>query len=188
MRIATLIVCLLVLATGALAEKAAVQYPNVTVNSDRQGGDTIASATALTEMPIVVMGTTAGYSHDYDEICDYDIPGALDVVYSFVACADGTLEASLCEAGTAYDTKLYVYETDEFTLVACNDDSCPDYTSRLLIAEGTQASVTEGMTYYFVVDGWSAGDEGAYELNIWGMDCGVTASEESNFSSVKSMY
>ena len=187
MRIATLIVCLLVLATGALAEKAPYDYPNVEVTMDRQGGENIATAAPIAVMPTTLFGTTAGYLHDYDEICDYDIPGATDVVYSFEPCMDGILEADLCGAGTVYDTKLYVYENDEFNLVACNDDFCPGYISELSYASGQPIPVTVGNVYYFVVDGWSPGDEGAYELNIWGMDC-TTPVESSSFSSAKSLY
>lgn len=187
MRIATLIVCMLVLATAAIAKTPYTEYPAAGA-MDRQGGDTIETAAFLGTLPFSGSGTTVGYNHDYDEVCPYDLPGALDVVYEFVACVDGMVSISLC-AGSAYDTKLYVYK-DAYTPGApwaCNDDACPGYVSELSAVYNAPFAVSAGSTYWVVVDGWSPGDEGFYTIDITGITC-TTPTETSTFSNTKALY
>ena len=186
MKVATLIACLLVLATGALAEKAPYDYPAAGA-IDRQGGDTIETATAIGGVPFSGAGTTVGYIHNYDEVCPYTGSTSPDVVYSFVACDTGTLSITLC-GGSGYDTKLYVYH-NVYTPGApyrCNDDYCPGYVSELSVASGNPVPVVAGDIYYIVVDGYY-GASGSYTIDITGMDC-TTATEESTFSSAKALY
>ena len=195
MRIATLLVCLMVLATGAYAEKINSDMPNnPPVTSDRQGGDTIASAVAIPALPIVLTGTTIGYTNDYDAVCYYTGSTSPDVVYSLVPCQDGLLTLSMCIAPTDYDTKIYVLDTAG-TVIRCNDDWCSTPVSFVsFLGDENEGSdplfgyvpVVGGNTYYVVVDGYG-GSRGNYGLSITGRDC-TTATESSSFSSAKSLY
>ncbi|MBE0661291.1 MAG: fibronectin type III domain-containing protein [Bacteroidales bacterium] len=135
----------------------------------RQGGDDIATAFVISSLPYSATGTTTGYTDNYDAICPYNAPGSPDVVYSYTPASNGFIDISLCNDLTDYDTKLYVYDTqnpitgDE---IACNDDACstlnfPDpYVSQILGVE-----VFSGVTYYIVVDGYG-GDNGNYEITV----------------------
>ncbi|MBM4116127.1 hypothetical protein FJ251_00015 [bacterium] len=186
MRLATLLtVGLLLIAATAVAEKTPYNYPIVDHPLDRQGGDTVASATPITVLPFSGSGSTIGYGNDYDAVCPYNLPGAPDVVYSLVPCLNGVLEITLC-AASAYDTKLYVLDSG-LNVIACNDDFCPGYVSELTYASGSPVAVTAGSLYYIVVDGWSPSDMGYYTIDITGMDC-TTAVEETSFGTVKSLY
>lgn len=111
----------------------------------RQGGDTIADAVPIS-LPCEISGSTTGYANDYDEVCPYDGSTAPDVVYTATPAAD--MEWTIDLFGSAFDTKLYVYDVD-LNLVACNDDYYPDYTSRL-----TSVPLAAGMQYYIVIDGY----------------------------------
>ena len=186
MRLATLIIVgLLLIATTALAEKAPYDYGTNSGLIERQGGDTVATATAITVLPFSGSGTTLGYTDNYDAVCPYNYPGAADVVYSVVPCMDGALDITLC-AGSLYDTKLYVLDAG-LNVIACNDDFCPGYVSELTAANGEAVPVTGGATYYIVVDGFYPGEEGFYTIDVTGMDC-TTAVEPTSFSTVKSLF
>ncbi len=125
--------------------------------STEGGGDTYATATLIAAMPYSDIGETETANSDYIAPCgDYD--GAPDVVYSYTATATGMLSLSLCNAGTDYDTKIWVVESATLTAVGCNDDACPGYISEL------NAPVTVGLTYYIVIGGYSPADAGNYEM------------------------
>ncbi len=132
-----------------------------------QGGDDCASATTITSLPFIDVGTTVGYTDDYDEECPYDAYNTPDVVYSFSPDHDGFIDITLCNDLTDYDTKIYVYE-DQCThpYYACNEDACstesfPDpYVSEILYLE-----VFPGHTYYIVIDGYG-GEAGTYDLSV----------------------
>ena len=143
----------------------------------RQGGEDIASAVAIDELPYNNTGTTEGYTHDYDETCPYSGSESPDVVYSFTPTASTALDISLCGEGTGYDTKVYVYENEAGALAAtidggeataCNDDECENSTTNWLsFLPGVLCD--EGNTYYIVVDGYG-GDAGVYEIDITEVD------------------
>ena len=57
-----------------------------------------------------MMGTTVGYTADYDEECPYTGSTSPDVVYSFTSAVDTFITVHTCSEGNLYDTKLYVYE------------------------------------------------------------------------------
>ncbi len=136
----------------------------------RVQGDAIADPFVITALPYNVTAATDGFVDDYDEACDYTSTSP-DVVYSYAAGADMTVVVDLC--ASLYDTKVFVYENDEYTPVACNDDACgdDDYKSSLIV------SMTAGNTYYIVVDGYG-GDFGTYTLDVTEYStidpCGVT--------------
>jgi len=122
----------------------------------RQGGDTMLDAVAIL-IPGYFTGTTVGFADDYDEVCPYTDSISPDVVYTFIADADAALNLDML--GSAYDTKLYMYDSD-LNLVACNDDFHPDYTSKL-----ENVAVMAGVTYYVVIDGYGE-SSGEYILDI----------------------
>ena len=122
----------------------------------RQGGDTIPDAVMVT-LPANTTGTTAGYNHDYDEVCPYTGSLSPDVVYTFIATADMFVEVDLF--GSTYDTKVYVYD-ENLTLIACNDDFYPDYVSKI-----EDMPVINGVQYFVVIDGYGS-EFGNYVMAI----------------------
>ena len=127
------------------------------------GGETCASAAMITSLPFNDTGSTAGAVHDYDEACPYTGSTSPDHVYSYTPGAATFIDITLCN-GTAYDSKLYVYETAclPANLVACNDDTCPGYVSELM-----NVALNGGTTYYIIVDGYG-GSSGAYVIDVTG--------------------
>ena len=137
--------------------KPAMNYPENVVNPLLQGGDTILDATMLAGIPASSTGTTAGYNHDYDEVCPFSGSTAPDVVYTFIAPMDMQVDVDLF--GSTYDTKVYVYD-ENLALVACNDDFYSDYVSKI-----EEMPIMNGVQYFVVIDGYS-GAFGDYVLNI----------------------
>jgi hypothetical protein len=132
------------------------------VDNGRVGGDDIASCTTILSLPYDDTGNTCSYTDDYDEVCPYSGSTSPDVVYCYAPSSDATVTISLCNPGTSYDTKLYVYE-DSYTPgfpYACNDDYCPGY-----ISEIQDLPMWLGSTYYIVVDGYG-GACGDYEITL----------------------
>ena len=127
----------------------------------RQGGDTILDAVMVTIPVVDLTGTTAGYTDDYDEVCPYQDSTSPDVVYVFEASGDLLVDIDMF--GSAYDTKIYVYD-ENYALVACNDDFYPDYVSKI-----EEMPVVSGVQYFVVIDGYG-GAFGDYVLNIEGYD------------------
>jgi hypothetical protein len=125
------------------------------------GGDTIGSATNIPGLPYADVGNTCQFTHQYDEICPYNIPGAPDVVYKYTPPVDQGMIVSLCNS--TYDTKVYVYENAVGTVVGCNDDVCGSDGFK---SETLCIPLSYGNTYYIVIDGWSATDCGDYELVV----------------------
>ncbi|MEZ4388091.1 MAG: hypothetical protein R3D98_11045 [Candidatus Krumholzibacteriia bacterium] len=136
--------------------KPPVTYPVQAPDPERQGGDTIADAVAVFLPVHDLVGTTVGYTDDYDEQCPYVGSTSPDVVYSL--SVDWSIHVVIDLLGSTYDTKLYVYDED-LALVACNDDYYPDYVSRL---DGVPL---DPGTYFIVIDGYG-GAAGDYVLNI----------------------
>ncbi len=155
---------IMILVLGLTAAAFAKPEPSVRVNlpQARQGGDTIATAFAIPLIPFSDTGTTAGYSDDYDETCPYGGSDSPDVVYSFTPAQHLTVAIDLC--GSAYDTKVYVYDAN-LTLIACNDDyyvgdPCGSYVSLI-----DYVHLAGGQPYFIVVDGYG-GDFGDYVLQV----------------------
>jgi hypothetical protein len=131
----------------------------------RQGGDTFASAFPFATIPYTDSGSTVGYTDDYEESCGTGEGAAPDVVYAFTPPTTGYYDFNLC--GSAYDTKLNIYDQGE-TLLACNDDV--DYTLDpgdpcCLNARIADYFCTAGETYYLVVDGYGT-EAGDYTLTV----------------------
>jgi len=153
------------LATEDQSYKGAVrgERPEAALSAD-QGGDTFATATVIPAVPYSTTGTTSGYASNYNSpaacIGAGGGNGAPDVVYSYTAASNGMLFVSTCQPGSALDSRVWVVESVSLTVVGCNDDACPTYQSELT------APVTSGLTYYIVIGGWSAADNGAYEILV----------------------
>jgi hypothetical protein len=168
-RLSTLL-AILVLALPAAAVDLGASAPPRPVNDHlapppdadviRQGGDTIADAVPIT-VPFSGTGTTVGYTDDYDEMCPYGGSDSPDVVYTVAPAADMAVDIDLF--GSTYDTKVYVYDQN-MTLIACNDDFYPDYTSKL-----ENLPLAAGVQYFVVIDGYS-GDAGDYVVTITQFD------------------
>jgi hypothetical protein len=163
--ITLLVGCLaLVAAAGDLGNRAPwksnstpAAHPPINPEATRQGGDTMADAFAIPEIPFDTTGTTTGYIDDYDEVCPYSDSTSPDVVYSITPAADILVDIDML--GSEYDTKIYVYDA-ELNLIACNDDFYPDYVSKL-----EQINLLGDALYFLVIDGWN-GDSGNYVLTI----------------------
>ena len=128
---------------------------------NKQGGEDISTAVVISSIPHASTGTIDGYVDDYEEVCPYSSTSP-DVVYAYTPAADITVDISLCNPGTDYDTKLFLYE-NTYTPgapFACNDDACPGYISALW-----ELALTGGNTYYIVIDGYG-GAVGNYDLTI----------------------
>ncbi len=147
------------------AKNAAITHSTMTPGLP-VGGEDVGSAAIIPGLPFMDTGDTGLYFDDYDEACIFTGSTSPDVVYSYTPTADVSVDIDLCGAGTAYDTKVYVYENvvTAGSPYACNDDFCDNgvtfYLSRLECVD-----MTVGNTYYIVVDGYG-GASGAYELNI----------------------
>jgi len=121
-----------------------------------QGGDTIEDAPEIS-LPFSGSGTTLGYAHNYDESCPWESL-APDVVFSFFPSEDLDIVVDLW--GSDFDTKLYVYNQNLFS-IACNDDFYDNYVSRLQMV-----TLSGGFQYYIIVDGHD--DYGGnYEIQVY---------------------
>jgi hypothetical protein len=99
-------------------------------------------------------GTTVGFANDYNYVSS---TGAPDVVYSYTA-VPGQVPVTFSLCGSGFDTYIYLYEaTCTGTPIIYNDDFCS------LQSQVSCVPLTAGVTYFIVVDGFSAGS-GAYSL------------------------
>jgi hypothetical protein len=124
-----------------------------------EGGETIATAVNIPALPYSDGGNTCDNVHDYDAVCPFTGSTSADVVYRLTG-SDIDIDIDLCNSG--YDTKVYVYQNNSSTLVACNDDACGSdgFRSELLCVP-----LSAGNTYYIVVDGYF-GACGTYDMNV----------------------
>jgi len=129
---------------------------------DRQGGDTIFDATVIPALPFTDVGTTAGYTDDYDEVCPYSGSTSPDVVYVFTPGADMVVNLDLC--GSSYDTKIYVYDAS-LDPIACNDDFYFDDICGIYVSRLECVALSGGEPHYVVIDGYG-GDFGDYILSV----------------------
>lgn len=148
------------------------------------GGETCATATVIPSIPYQTTGNTSTAIDDYFASCP-DVGnsgGAKDLVYEYTNGPTAVyVDISVCQAVTDYDSQLYVYENScTGSPVGCQEDGCqsPAYTANYnstiigqLLAPNT--------TYYIVVDGYNAGSEGNYQLDVY-ESIGLTPPAESN--------
>lgn len=123
-------------------------------------GDTCDDAMVITALPFTDAANSCDFADQYDEDCPW-AAAAPDAVYEFTPAADMFVSISLCN-GSAYDTKLFVYEGGcPGTLIDCNDDACPGFVSEL-----PTVAMEAGHTYYIIVDGYGSGC-GEYVIDVW---------------------
>jgi hypothetical protein len=139
--------------------------PDNPVNPDRQGGDTIATATVIPSLPYGDTGTTIGYVNDYDAVCPYSGSTSADVVYAYTPGGVESVDIDLC--GSLYDTKLYVLD-GSLNIVACNDDYYSDAVCGVFVSALFGVVMNAGTTYYIVIDGYG-GSFGDYLLAVSGV-------------------
>ena len=169
----TILAAMLILALGAPAGAADLgNHSDIVKNdshvlqnpaSDREGGETIADAVPILNIPFADTGATCDNIDDYDSPCPYYGSTSPDVVYSLTPAYDLAINIDLCYS--QYDTKVYVFNQAE-ELVACNDDyytgpPCGSYVSFI-----PDVILIGGETYYIIIDGYG-GDCGEYELHIF---------------------
>jgi hypothetical protein len=131
----------------------------------KQGGENFATALAITSLPYTDNGTTTGYVNDYDAVCPYTGSTSPDVVYSYTPATNKTIQVSLCNDPTNYDSKLYIMDAAQ-TVIACNDDYCSTASfPNAWVSYIGSATLTGGTTYYIVVDGYG-GASGVYQLTV----------------------
>jgi hypothetical protein len=131
----------------------------------REGGEDAGSPVVIGGLPFSDTGATCDNINDYDEICPYSGSTSADVVYSFTPGADVAVSIDLC--ASTYDTKVYVYAGGVGILVACNDDAGCGYSGWQSLIDNL--SLTAGVTYYIVVDGYG-GSCGSYDIQIGGFE------------------
>jgi len=128
----------------------------------REGGETLADAVVIPNLPFQDTGNTCDNLNDYDEVCPYSGSTSPDVVYAYTPPSDRMIAVDLCNSH--YDTKVYIYCETPGSLVGCNDDYCSNqWTPYASLLENVH--LFGGFTYYIVVDGYG-GDCGEYDLQI----------------------
>ena len=120
-------------------------------------GDNCASPLTVSPSGGTYTGTTVGMLGEYDPtLCGY-YTGVPDVVYAFTPSSGGTWQIDT--NGSGYDTLLHVHGSPCLgTELYCDDDGGDGANSLIT------ASLSAGVTYYIVVDGWST--SGTYTLNV----------------------
>jgi hypothetical protein len=155
-----------------------------TITFGQPGGETCATATVISAIPYVGVGNTTGSVDDYFASCQ-DVGnqgGAGEQVYEYTnGSLDQYVDLTLCDAITDYDSQLYVFEgTCTGTPVGCQEDGCQSpsfgasYNSQI-----TAQLLLANTTYYFVIDGYDAGAQGNYQLNI-SASVGLSAPDSTN--------
>jgi hypothetical protein len=122
------------------------------------GNDTCAAPFVLPDDPNGTwFGDTSALAGDYRGTCAGD---GREAVFQFTVTTAGELTADT--EGSAFDSVLYVRSGDcaTGTQLACNDD-----VSRGIVWSSVTASLVPG-TYTLFVDGFDAGANGPYRLNV----------------------
>ena len=127
------------------------------------GGADCNSPVVLPSIPLWLAGTTepngpSAYEIDCPRHPDLPSP---DLTYAFIPAADVHVNISLCNPGTTFDSRLYVFQgACPGVLIACDDDSCPNRNAQIL-----DLALVQGETYFIVVDGFNGG-AGPYEMTV----------------------
>ena len=118
-------------------------------------------------LPYNDINTNLGMADDWD----VTFSDGEDVAYTLNLTSETTIDVTLCNAGTGYDTKLEIFTFDgdcdsTYTGAISTGDYNDDFTCTFNGLYSTLDNVTlaEGQ-YYIVVDGF-AGQTGNYELSI----------------------
>lgn len=110
-------------------------------------------------------GSTEDASSDTYPGCGTAFSTAPGVWYTFTGI-DGSMTLSTCNAGTDYDTKLFLFEgaCGALNCIAGNDDDfgCGFSSLRSTIT----FNPVDGATYYVLVNGFSSSSTGDFELRL----------------------
>lgn len=131
------------------------------------GGETCATATVFTSLPYTDTGNTCNFHDNLNVTCDGTGSSGKDVVYSYTSPVYQRVAFSLC--GSGYNTKLYIFDGGcTGSPIGCNENSnhCGTGSTRSYI---DCLWLYPGHTYYIVVDGRLARDEGEGDERC---DCG----------------
>ncbi|MFM9984537.1 MAG: hypothetical protein ACKVOK_04845 [Flavobacteriales bacterium] len=113
------------------------------------------SCDAAEELPCdsPISGTTSGVAADGWTTGNNEGTGG-QLWYRITAFATGSINISLCDPGSNYDTRIHAYSGScgALTFIAQDDDACtsPGLASDLTI------NVTGGVTYYFRIGGFGS--------------------------------
>lgn len=139
-------------------------------SASAQVGDVCSNPFMVNGLPYMHDSTTTGYNYDYDAPCfgPNGANGAPDVVYAYTADSSGLVTVSLCHDSTAYDTKVWVFQDTcvDMAWIACNDDACANTIITDEWISEVDMYVDSGSTYYVVVGGWGANDNGNYTISL----------------------
>ncbi|MDD5089186.1 MAG: choice-of-anchor J domain-containing protein, partial [bacterium] len=136
--------------------------------------DYCCNAYEITALPFMHQFDNTGYTTQVLPSCGAGGTMGKEVWYAVVG--DGTTyTASTCNAYTAFDTELQVWEgdCDNLVCVGGNDDdytNCPDYGSRSILSW----CALPGVTYYILVGSYSSSaPAGLYQVDVTsdGADC-----------------
>lgn len=141
-----------------------------------------AGATCPTAIPVSmglgaqdVSGSTVNGGDHTASACTSDAP---DRVYAVKVTASGFLTANLVRAQTTFDSVLYLAtgcsDASDNPTILCNDSYDPQFLSNLSGGEVVSIRVQANQVVYLFVDGYSAGDNGTYQLHLdlsGGTDC-----------------
>ncbi len=128
--------------------------------------------------PGLTVGSTFGSLSDGSSTCAQSNP-APDVWYRYVPAASGNAFASLCGAGTNYDSAISVHTGcpgHVYDEVACDDDGCGITFGPSDVAW----AVTAGETYYLRVTGF-LGSVGDFQIDFNGPACVAETPEALKF-------
>lgn len=127
-------------------------------------GDICETALPLS-VPDTVSGTTAGFNNDYNYLCDGGTETGADVVYVYTPATNDSISFNLCTGGTDFNTRLYIYtgSCESQQVIACDRYGCELYPGgwrSILLC----VPLTAGTTYFVVIDGGTATEQGNYSL------------------------
>lgn len=111
---------------------------------------------------VVISDTTSNYNNDYaaGASCPLNPAGGRDVVYRFVAPKNGTLTVTAQPTGFSAAIYYSVGTCKPNIPVTCKASNMIGTTVTLT------ASVTAGMTYWFVLDGYIESSSGPFTLTF----------------------
>lgn len=119
------------------------------------------------------LGDTTGAPDSFTTPCVGT--GGADELLAFVAPSSAAYTVSTAEPASVFDTGLWAFSDCQDpggTSLGCSDDA--DFVNDVFQSRIT-IGADAGARVYLVVDGWGAGDLGAFELSIKTQDCSGAA-------------
>ncbi len=107
----------------------------------------------------ITQGDTTGEASDFDPSCADPAGSGPDVAFLFTAPESGTYVMSSVGSDPLFDTILSVLDAEGVSELACDD-------APALLPSEIEISLTEGQSVIVVLDGFSADDEGEFQIEI----------------------